>query len=130
MRILSQDIPMINIFDIPYETAMLSMSKYTEGRYRIYSQGTFVGNTSDDNFVLMAEYSTEEKARKAMEMLHEAYTDIPLILQNVDISDDVKEMFKKWKKQGICVVSENQPSKVEYVGNVLFQFPTDDEVEV
>lgn len=67
---------------------------------------------------------------KAMEMLHEAYTGIPLILQNVDISDDVKEMFEKWKKQGICVVSENQPSKVEYVGNVLFQFPSDDELEV
>lgn len=63
-------------------------------------------------------------------MLHEVYTGIPLILQNVDISEEAEEMFKKWKKQGIFVVSENQPSKVEYVGNILFQFPADDEVEV
>lgn len=127
MRILSQD----GMKDIPYEIAMIDMCKHcTEEKYMIYAQGTFCGANADDNFVLMAEYSTEAKARKAMEMLHEVYTGIPLILQNVDISGEAEEMFKKWKKQGIFVVSENQPSKVEYVGNILFQFPADDEVEV
>lgn len=121
MRILSQD----GRIDLPYEMISVELVSGTT----IVAQTYLFGNGAD-NFATMAEYSTEAKARKVMEMLHEAYTGIPLILQNVDISDDVTKMFEKWKKQGICVVSENQPSKVEYVGNVLFQFPADDDVEV
>lgn len=124
MRILSQDGLHEGIIDVPYEQVSIEQKE----------NEIWCGYSSIMDRHCMgkcfAKYSTEAKARKAMEMLHEAYTGIPLILQNVDISDDVKEMFEKWKKQGICVVSENQPSKVEYVGNVLFQFPSDDEVEV
>jgi len=122
MRILSQD----GKIDVPYEQCGLTMffNEILSGNWDINA------NIGGNKAYKMAEYSTEAKARKAMEMLHEAYIGIPLILQNVDISDDVTKMFEKWKKQGICVVSENQPSKVEYVGNVLFQFPADDEVEV
>lgn len=121
MRILSQN----GRIDLPYEVISVELV----GGTTIVAQ-TYLFGSGADNFATIAEYSIESKARKAMEMLHEAYTGIPLILQNVDISDDVKEMFEKWKKQGICVVSENQPSKVEYVGNILFQFPFDDELQV
>lgn len=123
MRILSQ----IGRIDLPYEKVGICINVHNDKEIIAYP---IVGNSTEDEYWSLAEYSTEAKARKAMDMLHEAYTGIPLILQNVDISDDVKEMFEKWKKQGICVVSENQPSRVEYVGNVLFQFPSDDEVEV
>lgn len=118
MRILSQD----GTFDYPYDECVV-VQENNQIRCCLCIDLKDVGT-------VMACYSTEAKARKAMEMLHEAYTGIPLILQNVDISDDVKEMFEKWKKQGICVVSENQPSKIEYVGNILFRFPADDEVKV
>ena len=125
MRILSQD----GKIDVNYDlVALVSCYKCKDGN-GWFEICMYSGALSAKN-VRMAKYSTEEKARKAMEMLHEAYTGIPLILQNVDISDDVMEMFKKWKKQGICVVSENQPSKVEYVGNILFQFPQNNEIEV
>lgn len=127
MRILSQEKLGLN-YDIPYEQVCLNINKKSENSFRIYAWNSL--SNSDDSCYLVAEYSTEAKARKAMEMLHEAYTGIPLILQNVDISEDVREMFEKWKNQGIFVVSENQPSKVEYVGNVLFRFPADDEAEV
>ena len=122
MRILSQDIPMINAFDIPYEMAMLSMSKYTEGRYRIYAQGTFIGNTSDDNFVFMAEYSTEAKARKAMEMLRNAYS------PKIEIKEPIQKEMPK-PRSGDWFWSMSEP-KVEVLDNFYFQFPSDDEVEV
>lgn len=105
MRILSQD----RKFDFPYERVCLEVTDSG----KIFAQGDIWG--AEDNYIEVAKYSTGAKARNAMEMLREAYTGIPLILQNVEISDDVKEMFDKWKKQGIFVVSENQPSKVEYV---------------
>ena len=123
MRILSQD----GKIDVNYDLGNLSIAS---GRCEDAERASiYFHSCSCPNATRLAEYTSVEKARKAMEMLHEAYTGIPLILQNVDISDDVKEMFEKWKKQGICVVSENQPSKVEYVGNALFQFPSDDELE-
>lgn len=123
MRILSQDGLHEGMIDVPYEQVCIEQK---ENEIWCGYSSTMDRHCAGKCF---AKYSTEAKARKAMDMLHEAYTGIPLILQNVDISDDAKEMFEKWKKQGICIVSENQPSKVEYVGNVLFQFPGDDEVE-
>ncbi len=122
MRILSQD----GRIDLPYENFSLNITQDN----CIVAARDVVARPTEMLIGIVAKYSTEAKARRAMEMLHEEYAGIPLILQNVDISDDVKEAFEKWKKQGICVMSENQPSKVEYVGNILFQFPADNEVEV
>lgn len=118
MRILSQG---NGKYDFPYENIVLE---------KMMDCNTVYAYTGTGHPFKMAVYSSAEKMDKAMEMLHEVYTGIPLILQNVDISEEAEEIFKKWKKQGIFVVSENQPSKVEYVGNILFQFPADDEVEV
>lgn len=103
MRILSQNAPFIDVFDIPYEMTILSMSKYMEGRFRVYAQGTFIGNTCDNNSILIAEYKTEEKARKALDMLHEKYREVTIY----PFSDK----------------SSTIPPKV-------FQFPSDSEIEV
>lgn len=58
------------------------------------------------------------------------FTGMPIAMQNVDISDDVKKEFERLKKCGVMVRAENQPSKVECVSNTIFQFPQDDEIEV
>ena len=50
-------------------------------------------------------------------------------MQNVDISEDVVKEFERLKKCGIVVQTENQPSKVEYINNAIFQFPTEEELE-
>lgn len=75
-------------------------------------------------------YSSKEKAYKAMEMLREAYIGMPIVMQNVDISDDVAKEFERLKKFGVMVRAENQPSKVDFINNAIFQFPQDDEIEV
>ena len=38
--------------------------------------------------------------------------------------------FERLKKCGIMVRTENQPSKVDFINNAIFQFPQDDEIEV
>ena len=78
----------------------------------------------------MAKYSTKAKAIKAMKMLREAYIGMPIVMQNVDISEDVAKEFERLKKCGIMVRAENQPSKVDFINNAVFQFPQDDEIEV
>lgn len=124
MRVISQD----GTIDVPYDYFLLSMSS---GKYKdvevayIYCQ-----NSSSPIGTKLAEYSTKAKALKAMEMLREAYIGIPIVMQNVDISENVAKEFEKLKKCGVMVRAENQPSKVECVSNAIFQFPQDDEIEV
>ena len=97
MRIISQD----GTIDVPYElTSIQLVSKTT-----IVAQGSYFGSSTDDNFVTVAEYSTEEKAQKAMEMLRNNYLDFM-----TEATPD---------GNGFCF---NQPK--------VFQFPKDEDVEV
>lgn len=117
MRIISQD----GTLDFPYELSTI----------RVYNEIISMGMCKDDSCrSIIARYSTEAKAIKAMEMLREAYIGMPIAMQNVDISEDVAKEFERLKKCGIMVRAENQPSKVEHVNNAVFQFPQDDKIEV
>lgn len=122
MRVISQD----GTMDIPYEEVIIQ--RFRSRIYFLNKNLTGVESLSDD--VQIAEFSTEEKAIKAMEMLREAYVGMPIVMQNVAISEDVAKEFERLKKCGIMVRTENQPSKVDFINNAIFQFPKDDEVEV
>lgn len=122
MRVISQD----GTIDMPYEEVIIQ--RFRSRIYFLNKNLTGVESLSDD--MQIAEYSTEAKAIKAMEMLREAYIGMPIVMQNVDISDDVAKEFERLKKCGIMVRAENQPSKVDFINNAVFQFPQDDEIEV
>ena len=122
MRVISQD----GSIDVPYE--MVVIQRFRNAIYFLNRNLTGVEGLIND--IALAEYSTKEKAIKAMEMLREVYIGMPIVMQNVDISDDVKKEFERLKKCGVMVRAENQPSKVECVSNTIFQFPQDDEIEV
>lgn len=101
MRILSWN----KVADMPYELVALSVS------YKIFKstvdKNVFCVNAHSDSLnakrVIMGEYSSEEKAKKVLEMLNNAY-----------------RYAEKCKYTG---VGATQP---EFV----FVFPSDDEVEV
>ena len=115
MRIISQG----GNADLPYEEIALCTSCED-----------IIARHNDKEY-LMARYSTMEKAQKAMEMLHKAYTGMPVVFQNVELEDDVKKMFADLRKNEIILHSfEDTESKVEYINNVIFQFPQDEDVEV
>lgn len=116
MRIISQN----GTIDMPYDMCCVWRQEEV-----IYCR--VVG--SDDN-VTMATYSSEDKAEKAVEMLRVAYIGMPIVMQNVDVSEDFAKEFEGLKKCAVVVQAENQPSKVEYINNAIFQFPQDDEIEV
>lgn len=126
MRVISQD----GKIDVPYENFVFSILNSSGGNYGIVE----VKNVAEPPEVflnsLIATYSTEAKAIKAMEMLRETYIGMPIVMQNVDISDDVAKEFERLRRCGVMVRAENQPSKVECVSNAVFQFPQDDEIEV
>lgn len=68
MRIISQD----GCYDIPYEQAMLL--RFKEGIYLMNNNFAGVEGITEDPVI--AEYSSEEKAIKAMEMCREYYDSI------------------------------------------------------
>lgn len=124
MRVISQD----GMIDIPYENSSLSVFylKYVEPKRAIIC----CRNSCLKEEEKIAEYSTIKKAIKAMEMLREAYISMPIVMQNVDVSQDVVKEFERLKKCGVMIRADNQPSKVEFINNSIFRFPQDDEIEV
>ena len=124
MRVISQD----GTIDVPYDYFSLSVAS---GKYEdVEVAYIYCHNLSSPNGTKLAKYSTEAKAIKAMEMLREAYTGMPIVMQNVDISEDMAKEFERLKKCGVMVRAENQPSKVDFINNAVFQFPQDEDVEV
>ena len=123
MRIISQD----GTIDVPYEIGSLTIAvgKYENVEHVVI----FCYNYSTSSGTKMAEYGSKEKAKKAMEMLRDAYIGMPIVMQNVDISEGVMKEFERLKKYGIMVQTENQPSKIECISNAIFQFPTEEELE-
>lgn len=126
MRVISQT----GKTDIPYEDFVFSILNSSGGNFGIVA----VKNVAEPPEVFMnsliATYSTEAKAIKAMEKLREAYIGMPIVMQNVDISEDLATEFERLKKCGVMIRADNQPSKVEFINNSIFQFPQDDEIEV
>ncbi len=128
MRVISQD----GTIDMPYDYFSLSMScaRISSGKVEDRTVFSIVcHNLLSPNGTKLAEYSTEEKAKKAMKMLREAYTGMPIVMQNIDISENVAKEFERLKKCGVMVRVEDQPSKVECVSNAVFQFPAEEELE-
>lgn len=116
MRILSQDGLHDGIIDVPYEQVSIEQRK----------NEIWCGYSSTMNNhcagKLFAKYSTEARARKAMEMLRDAYS------PKFEVKESVpKEIPKKRSSEWVFTTMQ---SKVEVLENFYFQFPSDSEVEV
>lgn len=116
MRILSQE-NLYNI-DLPYEMCGLSMG-YMGDKSKFFVYAYFQG--ADNK---MAEYSSAEKARKAMEMLQKAYS--PILV----MKEQENGIEPNIKPNNFVIGSTSPMPKVEILDNFYFQFPTDDKVVV
>ena len=122
MRVISQD----GTMDVPYEISSFSMAvgKYENVEHVVI----FCYNYSTSMGTKMAEYGSEEKAKKAMEMLRDTYqygkrVAVPKFDESgIDKEDDITlyntRLINDFFKGGTYV-----PTKV-------FQFPKDEDVEV
>lgn len=122
MRLISQD----GMIDVPYDKVVI---KATEHPFKTIISALFEREDYMKDIV-MGCYSTESKALKVMEMLRNAYCGLPIIMKNVDISDEVIELLKDLKKNGIIFQKVEENPSVEYIDNTYFKFPKDEEVEV
>ena len=125
MRVISQD----GTMDVPYEISSFSMAvgKYENVEHAVifcYNYSTSIGTK-------MAEYGSKEKAKKAMEMLRKAYVGNIVMFQNVESTDELKEMLKIHGIETIYAILDNQPQEIKFENhqNFYFQFPAEEELE-
>lgn len=121
MRVISQS----GMVDVPYENVAITVDKSNE--YLIHGHTAY-----EDKACLLAKYSSEQHALKALAMLHNAYVGIVKGL-NVDISADTAEKIQEMMKTGygMLIAKENyNGDRLEfYPMNTVFRFPADEELE-
>lgn len=116
MRVISQD----GTIDVPYDYFSLSIAS---GKYEdVEVAYIYCHNLSSPKGTKLAEYSSKEKAEKAMEMLREQYSRLQVV---------------KILASGTCEYMEKSLSKddflecnLKYMEMNIFQFPKDEDVEV
>lgn len=101
MRIISQN----SMHDLPYEETTFQV--LYNGKIAAFA----LSDLASDDYIVMAEYSTEEKAIKAMEMCREKYLSRMELDGGYDMTNG-------------CYVQPNY-----WVSPKVFQFPKDEEVE-
>jgi hypothetical protein len=105
MRVISQD----GTLDFPYELSTI----------RVYNEIISMGMCKDDSCrSIIARYSTEEKAIKAMEMLKEHYG-LLSFMKLIAGTTKYESFIRKFAEDDFIKAT------TEY-----FQFPQDDEIEV
>lgn len=113
MRIISQTGD-----DIPYERCVLTIFGEFVYAAPIYNL---------ENKFVVASYSTPEKAEKAMQMLHEAYTGAPFIMKNAEVPVGFAEQLKNMRSGFITVLDREDNVRIEPM-NIVFRFPQEDEI--
>ena len=123
MRIISQD----GTIDMPYDSVIIQRF----GREIYFLNKNLIGVEQLVSDMDIATYSTEEKAKKAMEMLRKAYVGSIVMFQNVEPTDELKEMLKIHGIEAIYAILDNQPQEIKFENhqNFYFQFPTEEELE-
>ena len=123
MRVISQD----GTIDMPYESVVIQ--RFGREIYFLNKNLTGVEHLASDMDI--ATYSTEEKAKKAIEMLRKAYVGNIVMFQNVEPTDELKEMLKIHGIETIYAILDNQPQEIKFENhqNFYFQFPTEEELE-
>lgn len=123
MRVISQD----GTIDMPYESVVIQ--RFCREIYFLNKNLTGVEHLVSD--INIATYSTEEKAKKAIEMLRKAYVGNIVMFQNVEPTDELKEMLKIHGIETIYAILDNQPQEIKFENhqNFYFQFPTEEELE-
>lgn len=127
MRILSQEGLRDGTIDVSYEQCTLYL--YFD---EVFSENYAISaHMASGKSYRMAEYSSIEKAKKALELLRTVYTGT--FITNADVPEDFNERLKEIMKGGFgaVIVKDIGDCRMELNNlNGYFKFPNDDEIEV
>ena len=111
MRVISKS----GQYDIPYE-----LSVFWRDENIIWANAFGTGK------IIVAQYSSMDKADKVMQKLHECCAGV-LLMQNVSLPEDEAEQLKNMTTGFICVNSREDNVRIEPM-HMVFRFPQEDEI--
>ena len=73
--------------------------------------------------VAIGKYKSEERAAEVFDDMHKTYSGMPILVQNVEISEDLQQELKEWNANCIVAKLPDAPQKVEQIGNLVYYMP-------
>ena len=92
-------------------------------RTAFWTQSNVVYAGLGNENIAIGKYETKERAAEVFEDMHKAYSSLPLLFQNVEISEDLKQKLKKWETNCIVAKLPDASQKVEQIGNAVYYMP-------
>ena len=78
------------------------------------------GDTRDR---VIGSYKSSERAAEVFEDIHKAYSDMPLIFQNINPSENFERALKEMNHRAIITVLPDEPMKIEQINNSVYYMP-------
>ena len=94
-------------------------------RTMFYRQERYISalTSGDNRYILIGLYETEERAEEVFEDMHKAYSDMPLIFQNINPSENFEQALKEMNHRAIITVLPDEPMKIEQINNSVYYMP-------
>ena len=73
--------------------------------------------------VAIGKYESDERAAEVFEDMHKTYSGMPILFQNVEISEDLSEKLGEWETNCIIARLPGENPKIEQIGNLVYYMP-------
>lgn len=73
--------------------------------------------------IAIGKYKSDERAAEVFEDMHRAYSSLPILFQNVEITDDLRQKLIEWVTNRIVAKLPDASQKVEQIGNAVYYMP-------
>ena len=107
MRVVSQDRKLSFDFD----------------RCEIWIQDKCIFRRIDGDSHVIGKYESDKRATEVFEDMHKAYSNMPLIFQNTNPSENLERVLKEINHKAIITVLPDEPMKVEQINNSVYFMP-------
>lgn len=78
------------------------------------------GDTRDR---VIGSYKSSERAAEVFEDMHKTYSGMPILFQNVEISEDLSEKLGDWETNCIITRLPGENPKIEQIENSVYYMP-------
>lgn len=92
-------------------------------RTAFWTQSNVIYAELGNENIAIGKYKSNERAAEVFEDLHRAYSSLPILFQNIEISEDTKQKLKEWKANCIVAKLPDDSQKVEQIGNAVYYMP-------
>ena len=73
--------------------------------------------------IAIGQYKSSERAAEVFEDMHKTYSGMPILVQNVEISEDLSEKLGEWETNCIITRLPGENTKIEQIGNSVYYMP-------